>query len=450
MGDFTMPSLGADMDKGTLTEWRVAPGDEVQRGDIVAVIQTEKSDVDVEVFETGVVTELLVDPGTEVAVGTPLARIEPADAAATPATPHVGPPPDRRPGAMPPPKVRGGRGHPHASAVLSPVVRHLAQSLQVDLDRVVGTGPGGRVTRADVEAAAAPTPPVPAAPRAPASPAVPAAVATDRRPASPLARRMASERGIDLTVVTGSGPEGAIRAADLTGPVLPMPRTPAVSRDASMRTAIARLMSTANREIPHYHVTSTIDVEPALSWLDERNAALPPGERVLPAALLLRAVAVAMAATPELNGWWEDGEFRPADHVDVGVAISLRGGGVVTPTITEVEAMPLAEVMAALRGLVTRSRRGNLRGSDLHAASVTVTNLGEQGAEEVLGVIHPPQVALVGLGRPVPRPVAVDGLVLVNRTIRATLSGDHRATDGHAGSRFLAALERALARPEDL
>jgi pyruvate dehydrogenase E2 component (dihydrolipoamide acetyltransferase) len=461
MGDFTMPSLGADMDKGTLTEWLVAPGDHVARGDIVAVVQTEKSDVEVEVFETGVVQALLVEPGTEVAVGTPLARIGSGDATSAP--PDAAPPPP--PPALPPtvapaPDVpaAGGPAGRHASVVLSPVLRHLAEARHVDLTAVHGSGVGGRITRADLEETAgdgeASVPPAPS-PTPPPSPA-----AGGRTPSSPLARRLAAARDLDLAAQHGSGPGGAVRARDLPEPGAPTrPVTPTAppattsgspDRKAAMRTAIARLMSTANREIPHYHVTSTLDVGRATGWLSERNAAVAPGERILPAAMLLRATALAASEVPELNGWWVDDAFSPADHVDLGVAISLRGGGVVTPTIARADELALPELMAALRTLVSRSRRGNLRGSDLAPASITVTNLGEQGAEEVLGVIHPPQVALVGFGRPTDRVLAVDGEAVVRPTVRATLSGDHRATDGHAGSLLLAAIATHLDHPDQL
>jgi pyruvate dehydrogenase E2 component (dihydrolipoamide acetyltransferase) len=468
MGDFTMPSLGADMDKGTLTEWLVAPGDHVAKGDIVAVIQTDKSDVEVEVFETGTVAELLVDPGTEVAVGVPLARIDPAGAAPEPKpepkhepkptskakgkgrTPRAAKPPAPEP--APEPAVSGGSGRSQASAILSPLVRHLAESLHVDAEHLAGTGVGGRVTRGDVERAAGR-----------ATPATEAGGAHHR--ASPLARRRAAAAGIDLATVAGTGPGGAIRAADVdaarpaptitTAPATPSappatrPAEP-VDRKAAMRGAIARLMAKANAEIPHYHVLATLDVHDTWAWLEARNAEVPPGERVLPAAVLLRATALAAAEVPELNGWWRDEGFEPAPHVDLGVAISLRGGGLVTPTIAAAEERTLVETMRALRELVSRSRRGGLRGSDLSPASITVTNLGEQGAEQVIGVIQPPQVALVGFGRPVDRVVAVDGMVAVRATVVATISGDHRATDGHAGSLLLAAIAKALDHPDRL
>jgi pyruvate dehydrogenase E2 component (dihydrolipoamide acetyltransferase) len=342
------------------------------------------------------------------------------------------------------------------------VLRHLAEARHVDLTAVHGSGVGGRITRADLEETAgraeAPAPPAPAPAQAPSPP--PSTAAGGRTPSSPLARRLAAARDLDLAAQHGSGPGGAVRARDLPEPGAPTrpvpPPAPAAptsgppDRKAAMRTAIARLMSTANREIPHYHVTSTLDVGRATGWLSERNAAVAPGERILPAAMLLRATALAASEVPELNGWWVDDAFSPADHVDLGVAISLRGGGVVTPTIARADELALPELMAALRPLVSRSRRGNLRGSDLAPASITVTNLGEQGAEEVLGVIHPPQVALVGFGRPTDRVLAVDGEAVVRPTVRATLSGDHRATDGHAGSLLLAAIATHLDHPDQL
>jgi pyruvate dehydrogenase E2 component (dihydrolipoamide acetyltransferase) len=476
MGEFRMPSLGADMERGTLSEWLVAVGDEVRKGQIVAVIETDKSDVEVEVFESGRVSELLVEAGTEVEVGTPLARIGTAgEAAGTGPEPAAAPepvpdvPPAEVPSAEVPPAriatVSGGGRRGHASAILSPILRQLAGTLHVDPESVAGTGPGGRLTRADIEAAAVAST-VPAA-------ATPVPRDVGGAGSSPFARRQAAERGIDLSTVAGSGPGGAVRARDLperaAEPVgaesaqilrpgietAEPPEPPSAGRggrdrSAAMRQAIARLMTTANRDIPHYHVLSTLDVHDGLTWLDRHNASHPPAERILPAAVLLRATAVAAAQVPELNGWWQDDTFVPATSVDLGVAVSLRGGGVVTPTIAGADQLSLLDTMAALRGLVARARRGNLRSADLATASLTVTNLGEQGAEEVIGVIHPPQVAIVGFGRPVDRVLAVDGMVAVRPTIRATVSGDHRATDGHAGSLLLAAIAKALEHPDAL
>ena len=481
MGQFRMPSLGADMDRGTLVEWRVRVGDHVDRGDIVAVVDTDKAVIDVEVFETGVVEELLVEPGTNVPVGTPLARLRadevsgaavpptapaalptvlpaapaaPAPPTVPPAAPAAAAPPvvtDRPanaapPWTAPPPGVRvpGGPGRHHASVVLSPVVRHLADRLGVDATNVEGTGIGHRVTRADIERAAG----------------------TRVGRASPRARRRAAERGVDLAAVTGTGTDGAVHerdvllvAATTTVPVTPAPtpaatpRAPATTgtdRQSSSRRATARSMERSNREIPHYHLATTVDMEPALAWLQTRNDGRPPSDRVIPAALLLRATALAARAVPDLNGWWIDGDLRTADRVDLGVAVALRGGGLVTPTLPGADVGPVEDLMTALRDVVERARRGSLRSSDLAEASITVTNLGERGAELVHGVIHPPQVALVGFGRIAERPWVLDGRVLARHVVTATLAADHRASDGHVGSRFLAAVDRLLHDPDRL
>jgi pyruvate dehydrogenase E2 component (dihydrolipoamide acetyltransferase) len=219
---------------------------------------------------------------------------------------------------------------------------------------------------------------------------------------------------------------------------------------SAAREAIAAAMSRSKREIPHYYLAHTISMKRALDWLAEANAHRPIQERVLPGALLLRAVALALWEIPELNGFWIDGAFKPSAAVHLGVAIALRGGGLIAPAIHDANAKSVAELMAALGDLIQRARSGALRSSELTDATVTVTNLGEQGVESVYGVIYPPQVALVGLGKIVERPWAEDGGVFVRRVLHATLSADHRASVGHRGGLFLAALERLLQQPEKL
>ncbi|MGW5342729.1 2-oxo acid dehydrogenase subunit E2 [Streptomyces sp. HUAS TT3] len=432
MGEFTMPSLGADMDEGTLVEWLVAEGAEVARGDVVAVVETAKSTIEVECFASGTVTELLVEPGTTVPVGTPLAVI-------TPAAP--GPPPVT-PGPV-----------PAEAALATPLVRHQAADEGVNLQGVHGTGRGGRITRADVSRAARP--------------------ATGRIAASPLARRLAESLGVDLTTVKGTGSRGAVKADDVraaagtrssaTGstvlaeqaaaigpPPPPAARATRATPSPDDRTAIARLMSRAKREIPHYYLSTTIDLAEALGWMRQQNSTRPVPERFVPIALMLKAVALAACEVPELNGHWADGRFVPATGVRLGTAVSLRGGGLVAPALADADRMPLPELMASLKDLVSRARHGRLRASETADPTLTVTNLGDQGVESVFGVIYPPQVAMVGLGRITDRPVAVDGMLAVHPTVTATLSADHRASDGATGARFLTALDRLLQHPEDL
>ena len=445
-----MPSLGADMDAGTLTQWLVKPGDAVHRGDIVAVVDTEKSTIEVEIFENGVIEELVVGEGESVPVGTVLARVRlPADATVAQVRPPVpaaeGAPPPPKPAPLLPPLTL-----PPPSVVHSPVLRHLADRLGVDLARVAGTGPGGEVTRADVTLAAARTPEMALAESAPKR--------SSR--SSPLARRLGAEAGIDVAALTGTGPGGAVIARDLAATTAEYESVAAVAqpvtkpgrpdRQATLRKAIGALMTRSKREVPHYYLSTTIDVAIASSWLEQANAARSVQNRLVLPVLLIKATARAVAKVPEMNGFFIDDSFHPSTPVHVGVAVSLRSGGVVAPAIHDAESRDLDELMGMLRDLVGRARAGVLRSSEMSDPTITVTNLGELGVESVFGVIYPPQVALVGFGQVSERPVAKDGLVGARPCVTATLSADHRVSDGHRGGRFLAEINRLLQEPEKL
>jgi pyruvate dehydrogenase E2 component (dihydrolipoamide acetyltransferase) len=365
----------------------------------------------------------------------------------------------RAPGKREPGRARPARkpAPPGAGAPArsTPLVRHEAAQLGVDLASVHGTGPGGTITRADVEHAAA----------------------SRRRRVTPLARRLAAELGVDLGTVTGTGPGGAIREADVRraasagAPAARQPAAPPTAaaaptgkaapagkaerpgkaeRAQSMRQAIARLMARSKRDIPHYYVSNTVDMGAAVAWLRERNRSLEVSQRLVPAALLLRAAALAARQVPELNGYWTEDHFVPGTAVHLGVAISLRGGGLITPAIHHADDLDPGGLMAKLRDLVSRARAGRLRSSELTDATITVTNLGDQGVESVTGVIYPPQVALVGFGKIIERPWAVGGLLGIRPVVVTTLAADHRATDGYTGGRFLTAVAELLQRPEEM
>jgi pyruvate dehydrogenase E2 component (dihydrolipoamide acetyltransferase) len=218
----------------------------------------------------------------------------------------------------------------------------------------------------------------------------------------------------------------------------------------AMRRAIAAAMTKSKREIPHYYLANSIDVTPAVAWLARENTTRSVQDRVLLAAVLLRAVTLALGEVPELNGVWLDDRLQMSREVHLGVGIALRGGGLVAPAIRNAQDKTIPEMMAAMSDLVRRARAGSLRSSELSDATVTVTNLGEQGTDAVYGVIYPPQVALVGFGRLAARPWVVDGTVQVRDVLQATLSADHRASVGHRGAIFLAALDRLLQQPEKL
>ena len=427
--DFALPSLGADMDSGTVIEWYVKAGATVERGDLIAMVSTEKADIDIEIWHPGVVSEFLVGIGEHVPVGTPILRLrgEPGGSEA--------------PGATKVEAVETATTTPAAPTPAAPI-------------------PAAPTTAAPTTAA--PTTAAPTTARAAelddARPAGPTPTASDGLRASPLARSMAADLGVDLDTIDGTGPGGAILARDVAGYSAQAQRRPPAEAEAptpvaadepedratSMRRVIAERMSRANRDIPHYHLELDIDMTPLTNRLLDRNEALPVAQRILPAAAILKATAMALAATPQLNGAWNEGAFEQAETVDIAVAISLRGGGLVTPTITDVDHRSLAEIMAVLREMVTGARRGSLRSSWMREAGVTVTNLGERGADRVHGVVFPPQVALVGFGRIRERPWVVDGVIEPRSVLTASLAADHRCTDGATGSRFLTVLDDHL------
>jgi pyruvate dehydrogenase E2 component (dihydrolipoamide acetyltransferase) len=217
-----------------------------------------------------------------------------------------------------------------------------------------------------------------------------------------------------------------------------------------MRRVIAAAMARSKREIPHYYLSTTIDMRRSLEWLAAENATRSVTKRLLYSVLLIRAVALALRSTPELNGFWIDDGFRASEAIHIGMAISLRQGGLINPAIHDVDKKDLDELMESMLDLVNRARTGLLRSSELSDGTITVTNLGEQGVESVFGVIYPPQVALVGFGKISERPVAAGGMIGVRPIIEATLSADHRVSDGHRGGRFLSAIDRLLQNPEKL
>ena len=375
MIDFRMPALGADMESGTLVEWLVKPGDRIKSGAIIAVVETQKGAIEVEAFHDGVISEILVPVGQSTPVGAVLARIDDGSAPVTP-------------------------------AMAAPSAARVAEA----------AAPLAMKERA---------PP----PRAPGA----------RVKATPVARRRAAALGIDIAGIVGAGVEGAVCIADVESLRAARAALPRVRRGfipAEMRKAIAAAMARSKREIPHYYLSETIDLLTALEWLERFNATQPPPLRILPAVLLLKASALALREVPELYGAYVDNAFVPGEGIHVGWAVSLRGGGLIAPAIRDADRMTLHETMEAMRDLVGRARSGGLRSSELTSATVTMTNLGERGAEAVMGVIYPPQVALVGFGRVAQRPWAVDGCIEARPLVVTTLAADHRVTDGHLGARF--------------
>ncbi|HET7679769.1 MAG TPA: dihydrolipoamide acetyltransferase family protein [Xanthobacteraceae bacterium] len=390
-----MPSLGADMEAGTLVEWLVKPGDQVKRGDVIAVVETQKGAIEIEIFENGEIEQILVDVNTKVPVGTPIARIRTVTETAA---------------AAPTPQPAAGSEAPPAPAAQPSTAR--------------------------------------------APPSVAPMPAAGRERASPAARRFAKDHDIDLAGIAGSGPNGEIVLADversLSRPA-PTKKKRAIGLDLdAMRVAIAAAMARSKREIPHYYLEHKVDLTAAEQWLAERNATLPPDARLLMSALTIKAVALAARRFPIFNGFYQDARLQPAAAVHVGIAIAIRGGGLAAPALHDADQLPLDQLMTRLRDLVQRTRAGRIRSSELSDATITISSLGDRGVDVLYGIIYPPQVAIVGFGKAVLRPWVIDGAIGPRSIITVTLSADHRVSDGHAGALFLAEIGKLLQEPGKL
>lgn len=381
MSEFLMPSLGADMDTATVVEWMVKPGDSVHKGDIIAAVETSKGIMDIEIFEDAIISEILVSVDEEVSVGTALAILqteteteEEASSRPPPNSPEPSKPEiEKTPSGSVPTKAEAPR-----TTQISPAARQKAKALQVNIDRIHGTGPKGAITVKDVKNAA---------------------TKTDHQ---------------------------------------------------MMRQTIAAAMTRSKQEIPHYYLSSTIDLTDTLTWLARGNTERPITERLVYAVLLIKAVAGALAKVPELNGFWIDDAFKPSSSINIGMAISIRQGGLVAPALHDVQDKNIDLLMAEFRDLVTRARRGRIRQSEFITPSITVSSIGEQGVETIYSIIYPPQVAIVSFGAIIERPWSVNGRIESRQLIKVSLSADHRASDGHRGALFLNTLSNLLQNPEKL
>jgi pyruvate dehydrogenase E2 component (dihydrolipoamide acetyltransferase) len=245
-------------------------------------------------------------------------------------------------------------------------------------------------------------------------------------------------------------PLALIERPEMAAPAAAPAAPPPAAEMSPIRQAIAAAMARSKREIPHYYLSTTIAMGNAIDWLTNRNRERPPAERLLPAVLQLKAVALALREFPDLNAWWADDRPVPQPEIHVGVVVSLRSGGVVVPAIHDTARLSLSDLMRALDDIVRRARSGSLRSSELAEGTISVTSLGDRGVDTVWGVIFPPQVAIVGFGRMVERPWSIKGQVASQPVVTASLSADHRASDGHRGGLFLARVEQLLQEPERL
>jgi pyruvate dehydrogenase E2 component (dihydrolipoamide acetyltransferase) len=390
MIDFLMPSLGADMEAGTLVEWRKKPGDSVKRGDIIADVETQKGLIEIEVFDEGVIGELLIKEGTKVPVGTVMATINPSTS-------------------------------------------ELETKETTTQKTVIAIQPTEEKTIKKV---------------------VTEQFEKKQIKASPLAKRIAAENNIDLSQLQGTGEGGAITKEDIENAItqkekITKPEEKMSLQLEAVRLAVAAAVSKSNKEIPHYYLEKKIDMTKALTWLRESNSKRPIQKRLLPAALIIKATAKSLVDFPNLNAIWDNG-VQPKKEINIGFVVSLRSGGVIVPTIRNADLKSIDEIMEALNDIIPRARAMKLRSSDLTDSTITITSLGEGGADMVFGVIYPPQVAIVGFGGSSQQAVVDNGMLGIRSVFTATLAGDHRVTDGLTGSDFLSTLNNYLQNPESL
>ncbi|MFH8249418.1 dihydrolipoamide acetyltransferase family protein [Microbacterium sp. B2969] len=391
-----MPSVMAGATEAALQSWLVAVGDTVQAGQSIAEIETEKAVFEQEAEASGTVAALFVEPGQSVAIGTPIAVLaeegESTDAAL-------------------------------AAAGVNPDSREPTSSRPADAaasaNRSLGSNPAEPVG--------------------------------ERLFASPLVRRLARERGIDLAAIRGSGPAGRIVRRDLDGIPSTGERAPAVESEGytdvphtPMRRAIARRLAESKATIPHFYLSADCRVDALLALRRSINEG-----RAHPISvndLVVKAVSAAFVAVPAANAIWTDAATRRFSHVDLAIAVAIEGG-LVTPVVRAVDRMPLGELSDALRDLVDRARHGRLRQQDLEGGSFAVSNLGMYGTREFAAVINPPHAGILSVGAAQSRPVVSDGAIVVASVMTVTLSADHRVLDGALAAQWLAAFVSLVENP---
>ena len=380
MPEITMPRLSDTMEEGTLAAWLKQPGEQVHRGDLLAEIETDKATMELEAFEEGVLERILVQEGETVFIGQLIAVIGSGDGAA--------PPP---PAPVPPAPPTG------TPVKASPMARAIARDQGIDLSTVTGSGPGGRVVKADVEAVAAPAAPAPAAP-APA-PAKPAAADVEEVPLS------------------------------------------------GMRKTVARRLVESMQSAPHFYLTIQVDVDALLELRAELNRRLADeGTKLSVNDLLVKACAVTLRAHPDINVSWGGDKLLRHRRVHVGIAVAVEGG-LIVPVVRDADQKSVSQISREAKALIERARAGKLRPDEFTGGTFTISNLGMFGIDQFTAVINPPEAAILAVGATTSEPVVVDDRLGTRQRMKLTMSIDHRAVDGATGAQFLAALKAILEEP---
>jgi len=451
-----MPALSPTMTEGNLVKWHKGEGDNVEPGDVLAEIETDKATMEVEAVDSGVLGKIVIPDGTEnVAVNevigflleegedsasidssaSPVERVEEATPAAVPDIPLVSS------GTVP---------------KATPLARRLAQQANIDLSTVTGTGARGKITRADIETLTG------SGPKQGASHvAVTPTPSGDRLFASPLARRLAAEAGLELSAITGTGPDGRIVKADVekakSAPPAPTIEAPVAveSSDSdrydvvpmsAMRKVIAERMVHSKSNVPHFYLSVDCEIDELLKVRSSLNERLKEGKLSVN-DFIIRACALALMEIPEANaGWLGDGTMRLYKTADISVAVALDEG-LITPIIPSAESKGLADISAKMKDLAVRARDGELAPEEYQGGSFTISNLGMFGIKQFDAVINEPQGCILAVGAGEPRPVVKNGEIVPATVMTCTLSCDHRVVDGATGAKLLSAIKRLIEYP---
>ena len=451
-----MPALSPTMTEGNLAKWHKGEGDSVEPGDVLAEIETDKATMEVEAVDSGVLGKIVIPDGTDnVAVneiiGFLLEDGEDADSIKTSASP-VETALENAPTAVPESPGASGGAMPKAT----PLARRLAEQAGIDLSTISGTGARGKITRADIEASTG-TSSKPGAVQA----AVVPTPSGDRLFASPLARRLAAEAGLEITAITGTGPNGRIVKADVeqakSAPPVQVVEAPvadvASESDryeivpmSAMRKVIAERMVHSKSNVPHFYLSVDCEIDELLKVRSSLNERFEDGKLSVN-DFIIRACALALMEIPEANaGWVGDGTMRLYKTADISVAVALDEG-LITPIIPSAETKGLADISAKMKDLAVRARDGKLAPEEYQGGSFTISNLGMFGIKQFDAVINEPQGCILAVGAGEPRPVIKNGEIVPATVMTCTLSCDHRVVDGATGAKLLSAIKRLIEYP---
>ncbi|MGC8626373.1 MAG: dihydrolipoamide acetyltransferase family protein [Acidimicrobiales bacterium] len=421
MADVLMPRLSDTMEEGTVARWLKHPGDPVKKGDVLAEIETDKATMDLEAYEEGVLQEILVGEGATVAIGQRIAVIGAGAAPFAPRPSSAPGLPSETEGRPPAPPASAGPGQAPSSTKAplgpptpksSPLARSLARRHGLDLANITGSGPGGRVVRADVEAAVARQAKQPKAAAAPA----PLTAGATAAPSEPTG--------------TGVSEPDEVEEVPLS----------------NLRRLTAQRLS-ESAQAPHFYLTIAVDAEPLLNFRSEVNRALPEGaNRVTVTDILVKACAGVLREHPEVRSSWAGDRLLRHRRVNVGLAVAVPDG-LVVPVVHDADHKTLRQVATEARALAQRAREGKLSLDDLAGGTFTISNLGMYGIDHFTAIINPPQAAILAVGAATEEPVARDGQVVVGKTMKLTLSIDHRVLDGATAAGFLTDLRQVLQDP---